>query len=102
MRRNKFIIRLLPVAEEDFTEIITYIAADRLSAAKESANRIEKNLELLSNNPYLGRVPKEKELAKAGYRFLVIDNYLLFYIVEGKTIYIHRIIHGARDYLSLL
>jgi toxin ParE1/3/4 len=102
MRQNKFIVRLLPVAEEDFTEIITYIAADRLSAAKDLANTIEKNLELLSNNPFLGRIPKEKELAKAGYRYLVVENYLLFYIVAGKTIYIHRIIQGARDYLSLL
>jgi toxin ParE1/3/4 len=102
MRRSKFIVRLLPAAEEDFTEIISYIAADRLRAAKNLADRIEKNLKLLSNNPHLGRIPKEEELAKAGYRFLIIENYLLFYIVEGKTIYIHRIIHGAREYFSLL
>ena len=37
-----------------------------------------------------------------GYRFLVVQNYLIFYTVENHTIWVHRIIHGARDYLSLL
>jgi len=37
-----------------------------------------------------------------GYRFLVVQNYLIFYTIEDRTIWVHRILHGARDYLSLL
>ncbi|MBL7995484.1 type II toxin-antitoxin system RelE/ParE family toxin, partial [bacterium] len=38
----------------------------------------------------------------AGYRYLIVDNYLIFYTIEEETIFVHRIIHGARDYRRLL
>ena len=101
MSRRKYNVRLLRVAEDDFTEIVSYIAADRPSAAEAFATKIEKNLQLLSRSPRLGRVPKEEELARLHYRYLVVENYLIFYTIEGQTIYVHRILHGARDYLSL-
>ncbi len=102
MSRRKYSIRFLQVAEDDLAEVITYIAADRPSAAEALATKIERNIRLLSANPHLGQSPKEEELAKLGYRYLVVENYLVFYIMERQTIYIHRILHGARDYLSLL
>lgn len=102
MSKSSFSVHLLTPAEEDLTEIIEYIAYENRSAADRLLSKIEKNLELLSVNPKLGRVPHEEELKKSGYGFLVVDNYLLFYITEKKTIYVHRILHGARDYLSIL
>ena len=102
MSRRKYGIRLLRAAEDDLAEIVTYIAADRPSAAEALASKIEKNIRLLADNPYLGQVPKEEDLARLNYRYLIIENYLVFYTVENKTIYIHRLLHGARDYLSLL
>jgi plasmid stabilization system protein ParE len=101
MKRSEFTVRVLSIAESDLFDIITYISSDRPSAADRFAARIEKSLCLLSKQPYLGRIPKEDDLARLGYRYLVVDNYLIFYVVEGKTIYIHRILHGARDYLPL-
>lgn len=101
MSRPEHRVRLLRVAEDDLTEIVTYIAAERPSAAEALATRIQKNLQRLTRNPHLGRVPKEDELARWGYRYLVVENYLIFYTIEGRTIYVHRILHGARDYLRL-
>lgn len=102
MSRRKYSIRLLRAAEDDLAEIITYVANERLSAAEALATKTEKNFGLLSNDPYLGKVPKEEELSQLGYRYLVIENYLVFYVIEKHTVIIHRILHGARDYLSLL
>lgn len=101
MSRPKYGIRLLRGAEEDLTEIVTYIAVERPSAAEALATRIEKNLQLLSKNPHLGRIPNDEDLLRLGYRYLVVENYLIFYTIEEQTIYVHRILHGARDYLSL-
>jgi len=98
----EYSVRLLRIAEDDLTEIITYIAADRPSAAEKLATRIEKNLHLLARNPHLGRIPNEEELLRVGYRYLAVENYLIFYTIEAKTILVHRILHGARDYLKLL
>ena len=102
MRRPERAVRLLRVAEDDLVEIVTYVAADRPSAAQALATKIEKNLQLLARNPHLGRIPEEEDLVKAGYRYLVVENYLIFYTIEERTIYVHRILHGARDYLRLI
>jgi addiction module RelE/StbE family toxin len=102
MSKNSFNIRFLSIAEEDFTEIISFIAAGNLKAAEELANKIEKNLESLSDNPLLSKSPGDSDLKLLGYRYLIIENYLIFYIIEKRTIFIHRILHGARNYKSLL
>ena len=83
---------------------VTYAAnnANAVSAADAIANKIEKNLELLSVNPNLGRIPREEEIRNLGYRYLIVQNYLIFYTIEERTIFIHRILHGARNYKTLL
>lgn len=102
MPTDKNLVRILNIAEEDFTEIISFIASDNPTAADAIANKIEKNLELLSENPNLGRIPREEEIRNLGYRYLIVQNYLIFYTIEEKTILIHRILHGARNYKTLL
>jgi toxin ParE1/3/4 len=102
MSKSKFSVRFLSVAEEDFTEIISFIAADNPKAAENLASKIEKNLELLSENPLLGKTPVDSDLKLLGYRYLIIENYIIFYTIEQKTIFIHRILHGARNYKAIL
>ena len=102
MPTGKHEIRLLKIAEEDFNEIISFIAADDPNAAEKIALKIERNLELLSENPQLGRIPRDEDIKKMGYRFLVVQNYIIFYTIETRIIFIHRIIHGARNYKALL
>ena len=102
MSKNNYSIRLLSIAEEDFTEIISFIAIDNTKAALNLADKIEKNLELLADNPLLGKLPSDSDLKLLGYRYLVIENYLIFYTIEKRTILIHRMLHGARNYKSLL
>jgi toxin ParE1/3/4 len=101
VKQPEYTIRLLRIAEDDLFEIVNYIAADRPSAAETLARKIEKDLNLLSKNPQFGRIPNEEELIRLGYRYIVVQNYLIFYTIEGQTICIHRILHGARDYLTL-
>ncbi len=102
MSADKLHIRLLKIAEEDFIEIISFIAAENPIAAEAIATKIEKNLELLSVNPYLGRVPRVEEIKNLGYRYIIVQNYIIFYTIEERTILIHRILHDARNYKTLL
>lgn len=102
MSGNNYQIKLLKIAEEDFTEIVSYVAVDNVSAANSLADNIEKDLELLSENPNLGRIPRDEEVRNLGYRYLIVQNYLIFYTIEDKTILVHRILHSARNYKSLL
>lgn len=102
MSPHKLSIRLLSIAQDDLAGIIMFIAEENISAAEKFATRIEKQLSRLVEHPNLGRLPTEEALSSMGYRYLVIDNYLIFYTLTAGTVLIHRIIHGARDYLRLL
>ncbi len=102
MPKSNYTVRLLSTAEQDFNEIIDYILLDNATAALSIADKIESNLQLLGNNPHLGRIPNDKELLRLGYRYLIVLDYLIFYKIEETTIIIYRILHGARDYKSLL
>ena len=102
MSTAKFVVRLLSVAEEDLSEAITFIAADNPDAALALADKIEKSLDDLASHPRMGRVPDDPNLMQMGYRYLVVENYLIFYVVEARVVIIHRILHGARNYRDLL
>ena len=99
---DKHQVRLLPVAEEDLDEIVTYVGLDDLQAAAKLADRIEAHLERLSSFPRLGRIPRDSDLRETGYRYLIIGDCLAFYTVEKGTVVVHRILHGRRDYKELL
>jgi len=95
-------VRVLPVAEDDLNEIVDYISVENPRAAQKLLDRIVKNLEYLTTHPYLGKIPDEIDFARMGYRFLVVENYLIFYTIEYNVVIVHRVIHGARNYLDLL
>jgi len=98
---SNYAVRLLSVAEQDLQELISYLAAENSDAATTTLDRIETQLQGLQRHPFLGRTPNDPKLARLGYRVL-IDNYLAFYKVKGKRVMIHRVLHGARDFVRLL
>lgn len=102
MRSNNYTVRLLSVAEQDLQQLLSYLAAENPGAAATTLDRIESRLQALQHHPLLGRTPNDPTVAGLGYRVLVIDNYLAFYKVKGKTVLIHRVLHGARDFVRLL
>lgn len=102
MSSSKYAVRLFSIAEQDLHDIVTFVAVDNPPAAVALADRIENDLQRLGRHPYLGKVPNDDQLAAMGYRVLVIENYLVFYKLSGRTVLVHRILHGARDLPSLL
>ena len=103
MPKPKYQINITEAAEKDLADIVDYISADNLTAAFKVAVRIEKNILKLENFPLIGVVPQIRRLALKGYRILIIDDYLIFYVIASKeTIEIRRILSGKRNYQFLL
>ena len=100
--RKPLEIRYLPTAEKDLIEIFEYIKKDNPSAAASELDKFDQSISKLSRNPSLGLIPKDQRLREMGYRMLVVDKYLVFYVVKTKKIQIRRVIHGARRYSFLL
>jgi len=95
-------IRYLKTAESDLYEIFDYISRDNPSVAAGLLERIDNSISRLASNPYLGVVPRNVRLNNKGYRILVVDKYLVFYVVKEKIVQIRRVIHGARNYNFML
>ena len=100
--KKKHRIRYLPIAQQDLIEIFDYIREDNPTAATNFIDKIDKSISKLELFPKLGVVPKDYRLEFLGYRMLVIDSYLVFYVIIENIIVIRRIIHGRRRYSFLL
>jgi len=99
---KKYSIRYLSTAEKDINDIFEYIYLDNPSAANSILNKFDNTISKLASHPFLGIVPNDIRLKRLGYRILIIDNYLVFYVIKVTTIQVRRIIHGARKYKFLV
>ncbi len=90
------------MAERDLSEIFEYISRDSPSAALSLLDKIDKDVSRLAEFPQLGKTPQDNRLQKIGYKILIINNYVVFYVLKQKPVEIRRIFHGKRKYEVLL
>lgn len=83
-----------PAAEQDLTEIGTYIANDNPAAADRLLETVEGKLRLLAAFPFAGT--SREEFAPA-LRSSPVGNYLIFYESIEDGIEVIRVLHGARN-----
>lgn len=95
-------IRYLKPAQRDLIGIFDYIALDNPAAATNLLDKIDTKIRQLERFPLSGIVPRDASLRNRGYRILVVHDYLVFYKIVGRTIYIWRVIHGRRRYEFLV
>ncbi len=94
---SKYTLRYLPVALDDLISIFDWIAGDSPSNASTFIEKLDRHILNLKNHPFLGKIPKDDKLKNFGYRVLIIESYLVFYMVRYKTVEIHRVLHGSRN-----
>lgn len=106
MENENFQIRFTPLAYEDLDEIDTYISVTLVNpqAAERLLEEMENSINQLIQFPYIGSEVDDPYLARKGYRKLVVENYLVFHLVDSdqKQVVIMRVLYGAREYRSLL
>jgi len=97
---KKFRIEYLPIAEKDLIDIFEYILSDNPSAATSFLDQVDETISSLEDFPYMGVIPKDSRLKYLGYRILIVESYLVFYVVHetDDLVEIRRIIHGKRQY----
>jgi toxin ParE1/3/4 len=91
-RRN---VRLSDAAESDLTDILQYTET---RWGDEQADLYQAKLERafveLAEFPMLGRVRSD---LPRGYRSRLVEEYVIYYRVEGDTIFVSRIAHERRE-----
>ncbi|MEN6351770.1 MAG: type II toxin-antitoxin system RelE/ParE family toxin [Syntrophomonas sp.] len=99
---GKYNVEYLPLAYEDLEDIFTYIVADDPGAAAKLLNEIDAAILHIEDFPDMGVTPKNQRLANKGYKMLVVNDYLVLYVVAGNIVEIRRIVSSKRNYTKLL
>ncbi len=88
LRRPKFV--------DDLADAYAWIAADNVAAAERLLSLTEVTIARLERFAYIGA---PREALGPGLRSIRIRPFphLLFYRVEGETVTLIRLLHGARD-----
>ena len=95
-------VKIYPAAKQDLLDIIDYLNTLSPDTALRYYDLLTDEIAGLSHTPERCPHPKDLALAAKGYRYLIVRNYLVFYVVTGDTVQIRRILYGRRDYGSLL
>ena len=101
-----YYIDITEPAENDINEALKYIAEQLLnpSAAVKLLDDTEHAIKSLSNMPDRHALVNDDVLARLGFRFMTVNNYLVFYIIreETKKVVIQRFLYGRRDWVNIL
>jgi plasmid stabilization system protein ParE len=93
-------VRLTEPAEADLDEIVSWIASDNPSRADSFGAELWERCQSLASRPQ--RFPVALHVAGFDVRKLVHRDYLIFYFVLDDRVEVLRIVHGSRDWMSLL
>lgn len=99
-------IHITKTAQRDVMRTVSYIdtVLKNPIAADALINEFEKRIQELSSFPEKYALAKDPMLASWGIRFLVIKNYLAFYLVDRQTETVHvvRFLYGKSNWVSVL
>jgi len=98
--------RLTPAAQRDIAEIADYIAFEL--SARDSAVRLidamESAIQRACRYPHAAPIVNDPLLSQRGYRKLVVENYVIFYLCDddSRILNVMRVLYHARDRLKNL
>ncbi|MDR3599538.1 MAG: type II toxin-antitoxin system RelE/ParE family toxin [Desulfosporosinus sp.] len=89
-------IQIMQIAQDDMKAIVAHIRINDPDAAIRMYETISRSIGKLAEFPSMGPMPLDRKIAVQGYRMLIVDPYLVFYILvmEDKTVEIHRVLHS--------
>lgn len=99
---DKYRIKIYPRAKTDLKDIINYLNTLSPQAALKYYDMIVENTGNLAEMPKRCPFVRDVALKAKGYRYLALENYLVFFVVKAETVQIRRIIYGKRNYEWLL
>ena len=106
MSKNSYSLKLTPKAGEDLEQIYSYISEKLFesNAANNLLEKIESSIMKLKDFPFSSNLVSDEFLKSKGYRKLIVENYIVFYLVNEseKQVVIIRILYCAQNYQDFL
>jgi plasmid stabilization system protein ParE len=93
-------LRISTRADADLESIWRYIARDNPGAAVRVEEGLHDAMRTLTEFPGMGHT--RSDVANPAYRFWTVAPYVIAYRVEGETLIVVRVLHGARNFRDRL
>jgi plasmid stabilization system protein ParE len=90
--------------KEDVKSSVNYIKHTLQApvAAERLKSEIKKTYKIIKVTPLIYPIVPNDYLASMGFRFTMVKNFMLFYIIGEKEIDIVRFLYGHRDWINIL
>ncbi|MDR0381429.1 MAG: type II toxin-antitoxin system RelE/ParE family toxin [Oscillospiraceae bacterium] len=89
---------MCPTAQSDLHGVIEYLNTLSPDAAIRHYDAIVEKIRTLTTMPERCPLAKDIQLRLRGYRTLLINNYIVFFVISGKTVEIRRILYARLQY----
>ena len=99
---DKYEIRIYSNAKTDLKDIVSYLNTLSPPAALRYYDLIVEKIGSLAEMPERCPFVRDVVLKAKGYRYLNVENYLVFFVIKADVVQIRRILYGKRNYEWLL
>lgn len=102
MAEKTYSVQILDPAQSEIEEIAQlHLSLVGVQSARKITDKIYDAMEQLSRYPFSGPPMRESELRNLGYRFLVVEKYIVIYRLIGEVIFVYHFFDGRSDYPTL-
>ncbi|MCL2164111.1 MAG: type II toxin-antitoxin system RelE/ParE family toxin [Oscillospiraceae bacterium] len=98
---EQYNVKVFPKAQNDLQDIVDYLNTLSHDAAIRYFDLIIEKVGTLTTMPERCPLVKDTQLRLRGYRTLLVKNYIVFYVINGKTVEIRRILYARRQYQEM-
>ena len=94
-------VRILPHAKVDFLDIVDHLNTLSPEAAAKYYDQLIEKMETLMITPDHYPIAKDTQLRLRGYRVLPVDDYIVIFVIRGKTVQIRRVLYARRQFRQI-
>ena len=99
---GKYKIRIYPTAKMDLNDIVSYLNTLSPQTAIKYYDLLVEKIGSLVEMPERCPFVRDVALKAKGYRFLIAEKYLVFFVIKSDMVQIRRILYNKRQYEWLL
>lgn len=95
---HNFDVRIIPAAQHDSLNITGHLRALETEEAVSCYERLMEAVSVLKTSPQSCPIARDAQLRYRGYRTLAVNDFVFFFVINGDTVEIRRIIQSKRQY----
>jgi len=98
---EEYSVKISPTAQNDFLDIAEHLSTLSDEDAEKYFELFMGKMGQLKKTPESCPLARDTQLRLRGYRMMPIENYIVFYVINGRTVELRRILYARRQYERL-